>query len=151
MKEGCTKAAVNFLISNLLKHVLTKHKKGTETSVNPEEEQGVDDHDESLNFGRYIITCIVQLKMPAFCDLHIFLYMDRIFKFVHIRENMNTILFIYEKIRMRKSPHFGVVLRRGFLTRLPTKISLFQKLPDTKRSPLLRKFTVGRCYLLMNL
>ena len=51
MKEGCTEAAVDFLISNLLKRVLTKHKKGTETSVSPEEEQGIDDHDESLNFG----------------------------------------------------------------------------------------------------
>ena len=52
MKEGCNKAAVNFLISNLLKRALTKHKKGTETSVNPEEDQGVEDHDESLNFDR---------------------------------------------------------------------------------------------------
>ena len=52
MKEGCNKAAVDFLISDLLKHALTKHKKGTETSVNPEEDQGVEDHDESLNFDR---------------------------------------------------------------------------------------------------
>ena len=52
MKEGCTKAAVGFLISDLLKRALTKHKKGTETSVNPEEDQGVEDHDESLNFER---------------------------------------------------------------------------------------------------
>ena len=52
MKEGCTKAAVAFLISDLLKRALTKHKKGTETSVNPEEDQGVEDHDESLNFDR---------------------------------------------------------------------------------------------------
>ena len=51
MKEGCTKAAVDFLISDLLKCALTKHKKGTETSVNPEEDQdGVEDHDESLTF-----------------------------------------------------------------------------------------------------
>ena len=51
MKEGYTKAAVDFLISNLLKRVPTKHKKGTETSVNPEEDQdSVDDYDESLNF-----------------------------------------------------------------------------------------------------
>ena len=50
MKEGCTKAAVNFLISDLLKRALTKHRKGTETSVNPEEDQGVEDHDDSLNF-----------------------------------------------------------------------------------------------------
>ena len=53
MKEGCNKAAVDFLISDLLKRALTKHKKGTETSVNPEEDQdGVEDHDESLNFAR---------------------------------------------------------------------------------------------------
>ena len=52
MKGGCTKAAVNFLISDLLKRALTKHRKGTETSVNPEEDQGVEDHDESLNFDR---------------------------------------------------------------------------------------------------
>ena len=50
MKEGCTKAAVDFLIRDLLKRALTKHKKGTETSVNPEEDQGVEDHDDSLNF-----------------------------------------------------------------------------------------------------
>ena len=52
MKEGCTKAAVDFLISDLLKRTLTEHKKRTETSVNPEEDQGVKDHDESLNFDR---------------------------------------------------------------------------------------------------
>ena len=52
MKEGCNKAAVDFLISDLLKYALTKHKKGTETSVNPEEDQSVEDHDESLNFDR---------------------------------------------------------------------------------------------------
>ena len=52
MKEGCTKAAVDFLISHLLKRTLTEHKKRTETSVNPEEDQGVKDHDESLNFNR---------------------------------------------------------------------------------------------------
>ena len=52
MKEGCTKATVNFLKSDLLKRALTKHKKGTETSVNPEEDQDVEDHDEYLNFGR---------------------------------------------------------------------------------------------------
>ena len=50
MKEGCTKAAVGFLISDLLKRALTKHKKVTETSVNPEENQGIEDHEESLNF-----------------------------------------------------------------------------------------------------
>ena len=52
MKEGCTKATVDFLISDLLKRALTKHKKGTETSVNSEEDQGVEDHGESLNFNR---------------------------------------------------------------------------------------------------
>ena len=52
MTEGCNKAAVRFLISDLLKIALTKHKKGTETSVNPEEDQSVEDHDESLNFDR---------------------------------------------------------------------------------------------------
>ena len=52
MKESCNKAAVDFLISNLLKRTLTKHKKGTETTFNPEEDQSVEDHDESLNFDR---------------------------------------------------------------------------------------------------
>ena len=76
--------------------------------------------------------------MPAFCDPHFlvhgqnrirsFLYMDRILEFVHIRENKDTILFIYGKIRMRKSPHFGTVLCRGSPTRLLTKISLCLKI-----------------------
>ena len=76
--------------------------------------------------------------MPAFCDPHFlvygqnrmrsFLYMDKTLEFVHIRDNKDTILFIYGKIRMRKSPYFGAVLRRGFLTRLSTKISLCLKL-----------------------
>ena len=52
MTEGCTKAAVDFLISDFLKRTLTKHKKGTEASVKAEEGQGVEDHDESLNFER---------------------------------------------------------------------------------------------------
>ena len=54
MKEGCTKAVTDFMMSNLLKRDRTKHKKkGTETRVNPEEDPGVDDHGESLlNFGR---------------------------------------------------------------------------------------------------
>ena len=52
VKKGCTKAAVDFLISDLLNRALTKHKKGTETNVNPEEDEGVEDLDESLNFDR---------------------------------------------------------------------------------------------------
>ena len=52
MKESCTKAAVDFLVSDLLKRALTKYKKkGTEASFNSEEDPGVEDHDESfLNF-----------------------------------------------------------------------------------------------------
>ena len=51
MKEVCAKATVEFLISDLLKRALTKHKKRTETSVNPEEDQdGIEDHDESFSF-----------------------------------------------------------------------------------------------------
>ena len=38
MKEGSTKAAVDFLISDLSKRALTKHKKRTGTSVKPEED-----------------------------------------------------------------------------------------------------------------
>ena len=70
--------------------------------------------------------------MPAFCypdflvygqnRIRIFLYMDRMLEFVHIRGKKDTILFIYGKIRMRESLRFGAVLRRGFLTRLSTKI-----------------------------
>ena len=52
MKKECNEAAVDFLISDLLKHALTKHKKGTETSVNLEEDQSIEDHGESLNFDR---------------------------------------------------------------------------------------------------
>ena len=54
--------------------------------------------------------------------------MDRILEFLHIRENTDTILFIYGKIGIRKSLHFSAVLRRGFLTRLSTKISLCLKI-----------------------
>ena len=43
MKKGCTKAVVDFLISDLL-----NKKKRTETNVNPEEDPGIDDHDESF-------------------------------------------------------------------------------------------------------
>ena len=53
MREGCTKTAVDFLISDLLKLALTKHKKRKGTSVNPEEDQdSVEDHDEPLQFDR---------------------------------------------------------------------------------------------------
>ena len=51
-KVVINKAAADFLISDLLKHALAKHKKRTETSVNPEEDQSVEDQDESLNFDR---------------------------------------------------------------------------------------------------
>ena len=80
--------------------------------------------------------------MPAFYDPHFlvygqnriqsFLYMDRILEFAHIREKTDTILFTYGKIRMRKSPYFGAVLRRVFLTRLSTKISLCLKIARYK-------------------
>ena len=80
--------------------------------------------------------------MPAFCDPHFlvygqncirsFLYMDRISGFFHIREKKDTSLFIHGKIRIRKSPHFGAVLHRGFLTRLSTKISLCLKIARCK-------------------
>ena len=87
--------------------------------------------------------------MPAFCDPHFlvhgqnrirsFLYMDRILEFVYIRGNKDTILFIYGKIQMRKSPHFGAVLRRGFLTRLSTKISLCLKIARYKNVSAIKK------------
>ena len=87
--------------------------------------------------------------MPAFCDPHFliygqnrirsFLYMDRILEFVHIRENKDPILFICWKIRMRKSPHFGAVLRRGFLTRLLTKVSLCLKIARYKDVSAIKK------------
>ena len=87
--------------------------------------------------------------MLACCDLHFlvyeqnrirsFLYIDRILKFVHIRENKDTILFIYGKIRMRKSLHFGAVLRRGFLTRLSTKINLYLKIARYKEVSAIKK------------
>ena len=87
--------------------------------------------------------------MPAFCDPHFlvygqnrirsFLYMDRILEFVYIRGNKDTILFIYGKIQMRKSPHFGAVLHRGFLTRLSTKISLCIKIARYKEVSAIKK------------
>ena len=68
-----------------------------------------------------------------------FLYMDRILEFVHIWENKDTIRFIYRKIRMRKSLHFGAVLRRGFLTRLSTKINLCLKIDRYKEVSVIKK------------
>ena len=51
MKECCNKATINFLINDLRKRALTKYKKGTEASVNLEEDQdGIEDYDESLSF-----------------------------------------------------------------------------------------------------
>ena len=65
--------------------------------------------------------------------------MDRILEFVHIRENKDTILFIYGSIQMRKSPHFGTVLHRGFLTRLSTKIRLCLKIARYKEVSTIEK------------
>ena len=65
--------------------------------------------------------------------------MNIISEFVHIRKNKATILFIHVKIRMRKSPHFGAVLRRGFLTRLSTKISLCLKIARYKEVSAIKK------------
>ena len=87
--------------------------------------------------------------MPAFCDPHFlvygqncirsFLYMDRISEFFHIREKKDTRLFIHGKIPIRKSPHFGAVLHRGFLTRLSTKISLCLKIARHKEVSSIKK------------
>ena len=55
MKEGCTTAAVNFLISDQVKCALIKHKKsGTESTVNSEEDQDVDRHDKSFKYWLFI-------------------------------------------------------------------------------------------------
>ena len=87
--------------------------------------------------------------MSAFCDLRFlvhgqnlirsFLYMDRTLEFVHIWGNKDAILFIYGKIQMRKSPHFGAVLRRDFLTRLSTKISICLKISRYKKVSAIKK------------
>ena len=87
--------------------------------------------------------------MLACCDLYFlayeqnrirsFLYIGRILEFVQIQENKDTILFIYRKIRMRKSLHFGAVLSRGFLTRLSTKISLCLKIARYKEVSAIKK------------
>ena len=65
--------------------------------------------------------------------------MDRILEFVHIWGNKDTILFIYGKIQMRKSLHFGTVLRRDFLTRLSTKISICLKIARYKEVSTIKK------------
>ena len=65
--------------------------------------------------------------------------MDGILEFVHVRENKDTILFIYGKIWMSKSPHFGAVLRRGFLTSLSTKTSLCLKIARYKEVSAIKK------------
>ena len=80
--------------------------------------------------------------MPAFCDprflicgqnrIRSLLYIDRVLAFVQLLENNDTILFIYGKIQMRKSPHFVAVLHRGFLTRHLTKVSPFLKIARYK-------------------
>ena len=77
--------------------------------------------------------------------------MDRISEFVHIGENKDTILFIYGKIRIRKSPHFDAVLRRGFLIRLSTKISLCLKIARYKDVSAIKNVPIARCYHVMNL
>ena len=87
--------------------------------------------------------------MAAFCYPHFlvhgqnrirsFLHMGRILEFFHIRGNKDTILFIYGKIQMRKSPHFGAVPRRGFLTRHSTKISLCLKIARYKEVSAIKK------------
>ena len=46
----------------------------------------------------------------------IFLYLDRIYDSVITRENMDTILSIYRKIRIRKSPHFAIFHAMSCLT-----------------------------------
>ena len=88
--------------------------------------------------------------MPAFCDPHFLicgqnrirslLYMDRILASVQIWENNDTIMFIYGKIRMRKSPHVVAVLHRGFLTRRLTKVSPFLKIARYKEVSAIKKF-----------
>ena len=99
--------------------------------------------------------------MLAFCDPYFlvygqnrirrFVYMDRILEFVHMRENKGTILSIYGKIRIRKSTHFGAVLCRGFPSRYSTKISLCLKIARYKEVSAINKFTIGKCYRVMNL
>ena len=65
--------------------------------------------------------------------------MDGILEFVHVRENKDKILFIYVKIWMRKGPDFGAVLRRSFLTRLSTKVSLCLKIARYKEVSVIKK------------
>ena len=71
---------------------------------------------------------------------------------VHVRENTDTILFIYGKVEIKKSPAF----RRGATQRFSYQI-FDQNRPVSKngagykRCPLLRTFTIGRFYRLINL
>ena len=65
--------------------------------------------------------------------------MDRILEFVHIREYKDTILFICGKIRMGKSPHFGLELHTGFLARHSIKISLCLKIARYKKVSAIKK------------
>ena len=95
--------------------------------------------------------CLKYTKMWAFV-LRIFPYMDRISDSVHIRENTDVILFILGTKRIRESLHFSIMLRSDFLTKLLSKFNLYLKtVPDTKRWTLLRKFTIGRLYRVINL
>ena len=107
--------------------------------------------------------------MPALCDPHFlvpgknrirsFLYMDRILEFVRIRGNKDTILFIYGKIQIRKSPHFSAVLHRGFLTyviSLCIKIARYKEVSAIKKVPykevllydefIIQKLSINRTY-----
>ena len=66
----------------------------------------------------------------------IFSYMDRIVS------EVSCIWTEYQKYRENadeKTPHFGVVLRRGFLTKLRTKISLCLKIARYKEVSAIKK------------
>ena len=66
----------------------------------------------------------------------IFSYMDRIVS------EVSCIWTEYQKYRENadeKTPHFGVVLRRGFLTKLWTKISLCLKIARYKEVSAIKK------------
>ena len=74
-----------------------------------------------------VITCTAQL--PAFF-IRFFSYMDRI---------VSKVSGKYGKIRLRKSLYSGWVLRRGFLTRISTKISLCLKITRYKEVCAIKK------------